>query len=178
LRALIRCIEAISRLFGYVAAALIMLLVVLMAYEVVVRYVFSAPTIWGYEITTWVMGGSFVLAIAYALATDSHIRIDFAHDIFGRRAGRMIDLCGYVLFILPLLVWLTWGLWDYFYGAFKTGERSGQSAWNPVVWPFRLVLFVGALVWTLQVIAEIVKSAFAIMGWSLGDARTERAVTE
>jgi TRAP-type mannitol/chloroaromatic compound transport system permease small subunit len=178
LRTLISCIESISRLLGYVGAVLVMLLVVLMVYEVIVRYVLSAPTIWGYEITSWVMGGSFVLAIAYALATDSHIRIDFAHDILGRRAGRMIDLCGYVLFILPLLVWLTWGLWDYFYGAFKTGERSGQSAWNPVVWPFRLILFVGVLVWTLQVIAEIVKLAFALVGRPLSDTGPEHVATE
>jgi TRAP-type mannitol/chloroaromatic compound transport system permease small subunit len=61
--------------------------------------------------------------------------------------------------VLPLLVWLTWGLWDYWYGAFKTAEKSGQSAWNPPVWPFRLVLFLGILAWTLQTIAEVVKSA-------------------
>jgi TRAP-type mannitol/chloroaromatic compound transport system permease small subunit len=73
LRALIRFIEAVSRIFGYAAAGLVLLLIVLMIYEVIVRYVFSTPTIWGYEVTTWVMGGSFVLAIAYALSTDSHV---------------------------------------------------------------------------------------------------------
>jgi hypothetical protein len=59
------------------------------------------------------------------------------------------------------LVWLTWGLWDYWYGAFKTAEKSGESAWNPPVWPFRLVLFLGILAWTLQTIAEVVKSALS-----------------
>jgi len=164
LRAFVRTIEAISRASGYAAAVLVLLLVVLMTYEVVVRYAFSAPTIWGYEVTTWVMGGSFVLAIAYALATNSHVRIDFAHDILGRRAGHAIDLVGYAFFILPLLVWLSWGMWDYFYGPFRNGERTGQSAWNPVIWPFRLVLLAGVLIWTLQVVAEIVKAAFALAG--------------
>ena len=160
---LIRAIEHVSRFFGSVAAALVLALIGLMAYEVVVRYLLSAPTTWGYEVTTWVMGGSFVLAIAYALATDSHVRIDFLHDWLGERARHGFDLAGYAL-VLPLLVWLTWGLWDYWYGAFRTAERSGQSAWNPVIWPFRLVLFLGVAVWTLQVAMEVLKSALWFLG--------------
>jgi TRAP-type mannitol/chloroaromatic compound transport system permease small subunit len=164
LRSLIRSVETLSRIFGYGAAGLVFLLIVLMIYEIIVRYVFSTPTIWGYEVTTWVMGGSFVLAIAYALLTDSHVRIDFLHDWLGERARHGFDLLGYAI-VLPLLVWFTWGLWDYWYGAFKTAERSGQSAWNPLVWPFRLVLFLGVLAWTLQTIVEIFKSALWFLGW-------------
>jgi TRAP-type mannitol/chloroaromatic compound transport system permease small subunit len=164
LRTLIRSIEAVTRTLGYVAAGLVLLLIALMMYEVIVRYLFSAPTIWGYEVTTWMMGASFVLAVAYALSTDSHVRIDFLHDWLGERARHGFDLLGYAI-VLPLLVWLTWGLWDYWYGAFKTAERSGQSAWNPPVWPFRLVLFLGVLAWTLQTIVEVVKSAAWFAGW-------------
>ena len=163
MRTLIRSIEAVSRTFGYVAAGLVLLLIVLMMYEVIVRYLFSSPTIWGYELTTWVMGASFVLAIAYALSTDSHVRIDFLHDWLGQRARHGFDLLGYAI-VLPLLVWLTWGLWDYWYGAFNTAEKSGQSAWNPPVWPFRLVLFLGVLAWTSQTVVEVVKSALWFVG--------------
>jgi TRAP-type mannitol/chloroaromatic compound transport system permease small subunit len=163
-RTLVRFIETISRLGGYTAAALVLTLVFLMVYEVVVRYVFSAPTVWGYELSTWVMGASFVLAIAYALMSNSHVRVDFLHDLLGPRARYVFDLLGYVLFVLPLLLWLSWGMWGYFYGALATAERSGQSAWNPVIWPFRLVLFLGVVALTLQVIAEIIKSAFGLAG--------------
>jgi TRAP-type mannitol/chloroaromatic compound transport system permease small subunit len=171
-RVLVRTIESISRLSGRVAALLVLLLIILMIYEVVVRYVLNAPTTWGYEVSTWVMGGSFVLAIAYALATDSHVRIDFLHDWLGDRARHVFDLLGYAI-VLPLLGWLTWGLWEYFYAPLLSGERTGQSAWNPVVWPFRLVLFVGVAVWTLQVIAEVVKAAFALAGRPLHAAGPE-----
>jgi TRAP-type mannitol/chloroaromatic compound transport system permease small subunit len=167
-RALVRFIETISRSIGYLAAALVFALIVLMIYEVVVRYLFNAPTTWGYEVTTWVMGASFMLAIGYALVTGSHVRIDFLHDLLGDRAKHGFDLVGYVI-VLPLLVWLTYGLWDYFYGSFVTGERTGQSSWNPRVWPFRLVLFVGVLVWTLQTIAEVVKSTLALVARPVGE---------
>ena len=168
MRRLVRVIDAISWLGGAASGVLIFALIVLMVYEVVVRYVFSAPTTWGYEIGTWVMGASFVLAIGYALSTDSHVRVDFAHDLLGRRACHALDLAGYLFLVLPLLVWVSWGLWDYFLGAFLTSERTGQSAWNPVVWPFRLVLLLGVMVWSLQTLAEIAKSALALSGRPLG----------
>jgi TRAP-type mannitol/chloroaromatic compound transport system permease small subunit len=170
---IVRFIEAISRLGGYAAAVLVLTLVVLMVYEVVARYVFAAPTVWGYEVSTWVMGASFVLAIAYALLTDSHVRVDFLHDFLGPKARHTFDVLGYVLFVLPLLLWLSWGMWGYFYGAFKTAERSGQSAWNPVIWPFRLVLFLGVVILTLQVIVEVVKSASALGGRPLEPEQSE-----
>jgi TRAP-type mannitol/chloroaromatic compound transport system permease small subunit len=172
-RALVRSIETISRLGGYAAAALVLTLIILMVYEVVVRYAFSAPTVWGYELSTWAMGASFVLAIAYALMTDSHVRVDFLHDLLGPGARHVFDLLGYILFVLPLLLWLSWGMWGYFYGALATAERSGQSAWNPVIWPFRLVLLVGVVIFTLQVIAEVVKSAYALAGRPLSRQHSE-----
>jgi TRAP-type mannitol/chloroaromatic compound transport system permease small subunit len=162
-RVLVRSIETISRLSGYAAAVLVLTLMLLMVYEVVVRYVFAAPTVWGYEVSTWVMGASFVLAIGYALMTDSHVRIDFLHDWLGKRARHVFDLLGYAI-VLPLLVWLSWKMWNYFYAPLLSGERTGQSAWNPRVWPFRLILFIGILTWTLQVIAEVVKSLLWLAG--------------
>jgi TRAP-type mannitol/chloroaromatic compound transport system permease small subunit len=163
-RVLVRSIETISRLGGCTAALLVLTLIGLMVYEVVVRYVFAAPTLWGYELSTWVMGASFVLAISYALMTDSHVRVDFLHEFLGSRARNTVDVIGYVLFLLPLLLWLSWGMWGYFYGALTTAERSGQSAWNPLIWPFRLALFLGIVTLTLQVVAEVVKSASALAG--------------
>lgn len=175
-RFLVRFIETISRLGGHTAAGLVLTLIALMVYEVVARYAFAAPTTWGYEASTWVMGASFVLAIGYALMTDSHVRIDFLHDLLGPRARHAVDVLGYTLFLLPLLLWLTWGLWGYFYAALTTAERSGQSAWNPLIWPFRLVLFLGVGTLTLQVIAEVIKSATALAGRPLerGQAETSQ----
>lgn len=179
MRRFVRAVEGLSRAAGFVAGALVLALIGLMVYEVMVRYVLSAPTVWGYELATWVMGASFVLAIGYALATDSHVRVDFVHDLLGRRACHAFDLAGYLLIVLPLLAWVSWGLWDYFLGAFLSGERTGQSAWNPVIWPFRLVLLLGVGIWTLQTLAEAIKSAYALAGRPLEPAEPPRpTVTE
>ena len=164
MRALTRTIEVVTRACGDIAAALVFVLMLLMVYEVVMRYVFSAPTIWSYDLSTMTMGTIFVVSIAYTLLTDSHVRVDLLHPYLGRHAKTVVDLIGHGLVMLPLLVWLTWALWGYFYDSLLSMERSGASAWNPLVWPFRAIMFLGVVVWTLQVVAEIIKAVLELTG--------------
>ena len=164
MRGLVRLVDGVSRLFGAIAAALVIVLVTLMLYDVVLRYLFNAPTIWGNDLNTWLMGASFVLSIAYAMATDSHVRVDLLYDQRTRPRIRYFDLIGLALIILPTVVWLTLGLFDHFMTAYRTGERSGSGGWNPIVWPFKLVLLVGFAIFTLQIVAEIIKRAASLLG--------------
>ncbi len=164
MHALIRSCETLSRFFGYVAALLVLVLMTLMAVEVAMRYVFAAPTTWSYDVTTMALGAMFVLSIAYTLATDSHVRVDILHPLLPARARPLVDLVGFGLVMLPLTAWLSWALWEHFYGAFLTQERTGASAWNPLVWPFRAVMFLGAVAWTVQLVAETLKAALALAG--------------
>ena len=164
MRGVVRAIDGLSRLFGAVAALLVIVLVVLMLYDVVLRYAFGAPTIWGNDLNTWLMGASFVLSIAYAMSTDSHVRVDLLYDQRTRPRIRYFDLVGLALVVLPTVAFLTWGLLDYFLDAYKNGERSGTGGWNPIVWPFKLILLVGFSIFTLQIVAEIIKRAAALLG--------------
>ena len=164
MRGLVRAVDGISRFFGSIAAALVIVLVVLMLYDVVLRYAFNAPTIWGNDLNTWLMGASFVLSIAYAMATDSHVRVDLLYDQRTRPRIRYFDLIGLTLIILPTVTWVTLGLFDHFMTAYQSGERSGSGGWNPIVWPFKLILLVGFAIFTLQIVAEIIKRAASLMG--------------
>src|SRR5436190_135156 len=164
MRGLVRAVDGLSRFFGATAAVLVITLVVLMLYDVVQRYLFNAPTTWGNDLNTWLMGASFVLSIAYAMSTDSHVRVDLLYDERTRPRIRYFDLIGLTLIILPTVAWLTWGLWGHFMDAVRTGERSGSGGWNPIVWPFKLILLVGFAVFTLQILAEIIKRASSLAG--------------
>jgi TRAP-type mannitol/chloroaromatic compound transport system permease small subunit len=168
-RGLVRAVDGISRLFGAIAAALVIVLVVLMLYDVVLRYAFNAPTAWGNDLNTWLMGASFVLSIAYAMSTDSHVRVDLLYDRRTRPRIRVFDLIGLTLIILPTVGWVTIGLYDHFMTAYQTGERSGSGGFNPIVWPFKLILFAGFAIFTLQIAAEIIKRAASLMGHPFDD---------
>ncbi len=135
-----------------------------MLYDVVLRYAFGAPTIWGNDLNTWLMGASFVLSIAYAMSTDSHVRVDLLYDRRTRPRIRYFDLIGLSLLVLLAVAFLTWGLFDHFMTAYASGERSGSGGFNPIVWPFKLVLLVGFAIFTLQIVAEIIKRIASLSG--------------
>jgi TRAP-type mannitol/chloroaromatic compound transport system permease small subunit len=155
---MVRIIERISHLIGVIAAWLIAPLVFATVYEVIARYVFNAPTIWAYEIGYLMTGSGFLLGMAYALSRDAHIRIDVLSTNMSQRTKAIIDIVCYIGLLLPFLVWLTSVLWRRAMEAIASGEKSGQSAWNPALWPFRTVFLVAFALLILQVIAEVIKS--------------------
>ena len=157
-------IERVTCAFGRVGAVLILMLILAMSYEVVMRYAFNAPTMWAYEVAAMLMGTSFLVTIAYAMVTESHVRVDFLYARVGLRRQALIDLAGYLIFLLPLALWLTWGLWNYLVQAYASGETTGQSAWNPVVWPFRVAYVVGFVLLSLQIVAEILRCVLVLRG--------------
>jgi len=164
MKQLVRGIDALSKFCGTLSALTVVALVVLMLYDVVLRYAFNAPTTWGNDLNTFLMGGAFVMSIAYALSTDSHVRVDLLYTEHNRHYLNYVDLIGLTLIILPVVAWLTWGLWGYLLEGIRTGERTGSGGWNPVVWPFRVVLVLGFAMFTIQIFAEIMKRIAAICG--------------
>jgi len=157
MQALIDTIERITRLFGMIAAWLIVPLAGSMMWEVISRYAFSRPTIWAYEIAYVQMGALFVLGIALTTQAKAHVRVDLLYDNFSTRWKAAADLVGFLL-LAPMILWLCYGLWGYLEDGWISGERSGESIWNPVVWPARLSFFVGFILFALQIVAEVLKS--------------------
>jgi TRAP-type mannitol/chloroaromatic compound transport system permease small subunit len=77
------------------------------------------------------------------------------------RTRAIIDLAGYTV-LLPLTIWLTLYLFRYLWSGWAANEKSGQSAFNMPVWPFRVVFFVAFLLLALQILAEVIKTARAL----------------
>lgn len=159
----INLIESLTRRAGWVGAVLIFPLIGALVYEVFSRYVMGRPTMWAFEISYMVMGAIFMLGMANALRVGQHVSVDILSLQLGQRSNALVRLVGYVLF-LPILVWLVWELSKYALAAFESNERSGRSAWNPVIWPVFTVWFVGFLLLALQVLAELLKSLAILTG--------------
>ena len=156
MNALIRVIERLTGSVGIFAALLIVPLIIATSYEVFARYLFGAPTIWAYEIGYTLTGSHFTLAMAFALREGQHIRIDIFSGRFSQRTRALIDLACFSV-LLPLTVWLTFALARHLRNGYEHAERSGQSALNLPVWPFRVVFVVAFVLLALQVFAEMVK---------------------
>ncbi len=152
-----RSIERITRSVGIMASFAIVPLVLATCYEVLARYLFHAPTIWAYEIGYTLTGSHFLLGMAYTLAVGAHIRIDIFSGNFAPRTRALIDLAAYAV-MLPLLIWLSYALFQHLATGYLRSERSGQSAMNLPVWPFRVVFLAAFTLLALQVLAEVVKT--------------------
>ena len=157
-------IERISGFTGKTTAWLVVPLIAATVYDVAARYIFNAPTHWAYEVGYMMMGAHALLGMAFTLREGGHIRIDAFTQKLSQSAKAIIDLVGYALFVLPCLVWITWSLWSYWVKALATDELSGQSAWNPVIWPFKLVFFIAFVLLVLQIVAEIIKAVLFLAG--------------
>lgn len=154
---LIRNIERVTGSFGILASFALVPLVLATCYEVFARYLFGMPTIWAYEIGYILTGTHFLLAMAYTLKSDEHIRIDIFSGKFSQRTRATIDLVAYTV-LLPLMCWMSYALWLHLAAGWVRNERSGQSAMNLPVWPFRVIFLIAFVLLALQIAAEIVKA--------------------
>jgi TRAP-type mannitol/chloroaromatic compound transport system permease small subunit len=166
---IVEFVERLTRAAGVFAAWLLVPLTVILVYEVISRYVFNAPTFWAYEIDYMLAGTIFILGSAYALQAGRHIRIDFFYELFGPKTKATVNVLGYVFLFLPLAWWITWGLGGYAIEAYEMGRTSARSAWNPVIWPFRTILFIGFGILTLQATVELIKAVARFYGKDIGE---------
>jgi TRAP-type mannitol/chloroaromatic compound transport system permease small subunit len=157
MNALIRSIERLTGGVGIVASLVIVPLVLATCYEVFARYIMQAPTVWAYEIGYILTGSHFLLGMAFTLQAGEHIRIDIFSGKFSARTRVVIDLVAYTV-ILPLMLWLTYALFQHLATGYLRSERSGQSAMNLPVWPFRIVFLVAFSLLALQILAEVIKT--------------------
>ncbi len=162
---MIKFVGACERLTGHVgllAAWLVAPLIAVTVFEVFSRYVLDDPTIWAYEIGYMATGTNFMLGMAFTLREKGHIRIDVLFSRLSPKTQAVIDLCAFLFLLLPVSLWLSWALWNYAYDAYVIGETTGESAWNPIVWPFRMTFFAGFLVLSLQGIIETIRVIYIL----------------
>ena len=158
MRKLVRSIDGLTNVIGGIGASVVIPLFLIMGYEVFARVLFDLPTFWAYELAYMITGAHFVLGIAYVTKARLHVRVDFLYSRFPARVQAAIDCFIYALFLLPVSAWISWRLGVVAYEAYVIGEVSGESVWNPVVWPLRSVAAFGYALFTLQILAEAVKT--------------------
>ncbi len=151
-----RAINRISEWSGRVAMLVVIPLVLALSYEVLSRHFLGAPTSWAYELSYFLTGTILLLGVSYALRHKQHVNVDVLQVLFPRCVGEIVNLLGYIA-LLAICVPFTIHVANYAMHAFVTGETSGNSAWNPLIWPFRAVWAVGLALFCLQLVAEIIR---------------------
>jgi TRAP-type mannitol/chloroaromatic compound transport system permease small subunit len=155
-------IDAVSEWSGRAISWLVLILTFVLGYEVVMRYVFNAPTKWAFDISYMLGGSYFVLGQAYTLQKRRHVRIDIFYALFSPRKKALVEIVFYLLFFFPLWGILLWKLIPYVYFSWIMQERSMQGYWMPILYPFKTVMPVGILLFLLQGLAEFSRALIAL----------------
>jgi TRAP-type mannitol/chloroaromatic compound transport system permease small subunit len=163
LLALSRLIDAITTAVGKAVMWLILLAVLVSAGNAVVRKVFNYSSNAWLELQWYLFGAAFMLAAAYTLCQNEHVRVDVFYATRSRVTQHWIDLFGHVVFLLPFVMLMAWLLWPYTVQAFRNGDISANAG-GLIIWPARALIFVGFVLLCFQALSEIIKKVAVIMG--------------
>ena len=148
----------IGRAFGWC----ILILTLSVAYEVFVRYVLNAPTVWVFDMMVQMYGALFVMAGPYALAQDFHVRADVIYRLVSPRTQASLDLMLYILFFFPGMLALMWYGWEIAMDSWRYKEVSWNSPARIQIYFFKTLIPVAGGLFIVQGVAECVRCYMAI----------------
>ncbi|MCY4462912.1 MAG: TRAP transporter small permease subunit [Albidovulum sp.] len=154
---LVRSIEGISVWTGRAFGWCILVLTFSVAYEVIVRYVFNAPTVWAFDMMVQMYGALFLMAGPYALAQDSHVRGDVLYRLFPVRWQARIDFVLYILFFFPGMLALFWFGYEIAADSWRYEEVSWNSPARIQIYFFKSLIPVAGFLLIVQGVAEMLR---------------------
>ncbi|MBF9197917.1 TRAP transporter small permease subunit [Microvirga terrestris] len=154
---ILHIVDGISTWVGKAAAWLVIGLMILVCVEVFKRYIMNMPTAWIFDASNMFYGSLFMLAGAYTLAQNAHVRGDFLYSSMRPRTQASLDLVLYIVFFLPGIMALIYAGYDYAALSWRIGEHSTVTANGPPVYHFKAVIPIAGALVMLQGLAEILR---------------------
>ena len=159
---LVRLIESLSTLTGRAVAWLTLAMVLVTVVIVLLRYLFNTGWIWLQESVTWMHAVTFMIATAYTLKADDHVRVDIFYRRMTPRRRHLVDLLGSVLLLLPVCGFLLYYSLDYVADSWAVLETSREAGGLPGLFLLKTVIPVTAVLLALQGVTITVKSGLAL----------------
>jgi TRAP-type mannitol/chloroaromatic compound transport system permease small subunit len=150
-------VDGISTWVGKAAAWLMIVLMLVVCGEVFKRYILNMPTAWIFDAQNMLYGTLFMLAGAYTLAQNAHVRGDFLYSSMRPRTQATLDLILYFVFFIPGIAALVYAGTDYALDSWRINEHSNVTADGPPVYHFKTMIPIAGALVMLQGVAEIVR---------------------
>jgi len=155
-------IDQLSTWVGKTFAWCILVLTFTTSYEVFARYFFNAPTEWAFDASYILYGTLFMMAGAYTLARNSHVRGDFLYRAWSPRTQAKWDLILFILFFFPGMIALVYSGFGFAKMAWLMNERSAASPNGPIIWPFKWLIPITGVLMVLQGLVEVARCVICI----------------
>jgi TRAP-type mannitol/chloroaromatic compound transport system permease small subunit len=156
-------IDRISTWSGRAVSLATFAMVLIIAYDVILRYAFRAPTIWQYDISYMLGGSIIILGSGYVHSQRRHVRVDIIYNRLPQRIRLTIDVLLTLIFFFPLITGLIVAATEHAIHAYKVKEFSEVGFWRPLMWPFRSVIPIGLSILWLQGLANFIRDTYMLV---------------
>src|SRR6266540_4194984 len=155
-------VDKASTWVGHAFSWFIVGLTVLISWEVFSRYALDHPHAWAFDVMIMMYGTLFMMAGAYTLAKNSHVRGDVLYGFFPPRLQAGLDLTLYIVFFIPGVVALCWAGYTYAAESWAIKESSNITAEGPPYYPFKTIIPVAGAFVLAQGVVEIIRCVICI----------------
>ncbi len=155
-------VDSLSAWMGKMFAWCIVLLTFATVFEVFVRYVLNAPTSWAFDMAVQMYGALFMMAGAYTLSRDGHVRGDVIHRLLPIKYRASLDLTLYILFLMPGCVALVYYGYEFASDSWRYKEVSWSSPARTQIYFFKTIIPLAGFLVLLQGIAEAYRCVICI----------------
>ncbi len=149
-------LESVIDRIGEAASLLSLVIIGLMACNVLLRYLFSAGTVWAQELEWHLLAALILFAMSYALQRGDNVRVDIFYSKHSPQTQRLVNIVSAVLTIVIAVVMIVL-CWRYVGQAFSIGEKSPDPGGIPFRWAIKALLPIGFGLVILQSLAQLLR---------------------
>lgn len=153
-----RIIDRLSEWSGKISSFLLVILIIAIGYDITTRYLFATANFWAYDMTIFLYGSYSMLGAAYCHYVRGHVRMDLLTARMSPRGRATMDVVCYLVLFFPLFIVLIYKCGGHAFWALMHGERSSASAWRPHMWPFKMAILLGLVLFFLQGLVDFLRS--------------------
>lgn len=163
MKKILRIIDAINERAGAISSWLLLLLISVILYEVIARYVFNKPTTWGFGSFRMISGVLIVLGWAYAQRYKSHIRVDILYTRFSLRKKAFVDAIGTGLLFLPLFATFTVLVGQNVQRSYHAYITLSHMSGIPTTLIYQSLILIGLCLFFLQFSATFIRDLYVLI---------------
>lgn len=158
----IRRIDIFSKSIGHAFSWCVLILTASTCYEVFMRYVLNAPTVWAFDMSYMMYGALFMMSGAYAVSRNSHVRGDFLYRKWSNRTQAKVDLTLFLVFYFPAIFAMVFTGGKYAFESMRILESSVNSPAGVPVWPLKMVILGAGITLLIAGISEVMRCLVCI----------------
>jgi len=149
-------IDTFNEKFGFYASYLVLPLIIVVVFEVFMRYAFNAPTSWAFELTVFLYGVHFCFALAYAHKHNTHVAIDVFESRLSPKSRIILRIITNAALFLPSIGLLSFYVCVLAVDSWQQWEHA-SSSWAPAIYPVKTLMAIGFVLFLLQGVAKLIQ---------------------